>query len=412
MNEILWEGSEPDMSFLEGFNCCRLLQLWILQQWDWPARRKFGDHPLKNLKHITKSYKVIFLNTIICGVIAVTFDILSHQIPIWLLGGLLFGALIGFCLNHLLKWLNVPEKRYIRGFLILLIFEALLVYYIVIPSFGAYYTVHPTRLPILVTPSEMGINYEEVYFLTEDNIQIKGWYIPSTNGATILGVHGLNGNRTHTMPYMKILVEHGYGMLLIDLRAHGESGGDVFAAAWDSDQDVLAGLDYLKGRSDIDMERIGALGLSAGAHAVLYAAAKTEDIKALYLDGTGIGRTADVLDPLLPELRPLFFGIPMNHFHHVMIKIFSGVPPAPALKNVAPLIDPRPVLFVAAGSDAFETAIASRLTDLAGANAEYWIIPDVQHLGGIFKYPEEYANRMVHFFNKNLIKSFPDSDLQ
>jgi pimeloyl-ACP methyl ester carboxylesterase len=364
---------------------------------------------LKSLRHIIKRYQVIFLNAIICGVIAVTFGALSHQIPIWMLGGLLFGGLTGFFLNQLLKWLNVPEKRRLRGFLILLIFEAMLVYYVLIPSYGAYFTVHPARLPILVMPNEMGINYEEVSFLTEDNIQINGWHIPSTNGATILGVHGLNGNRTHTMPYMQILVEHGYGMLTFDLRAHGESGGDVFAAAWDSDQDVLAALKYLKGRLDVDMERIGALGLSAGANAVLYAAAKTEEIKALYLDGTGIGRTADVLDPLLPELRPLFFGIPMNHFHHVMIEIFSGVDPAPPLKDIAPLIDPRPVLFVAAGSDAFETAIASRFSDLAGVNAECWIIPDVQHLGGIFKYREEYANRMVHFFNKNLIKPFPNS---
>jgi pimeloyl-ACP methyl ester carboxylesterase len=356
-----------------------------------------------------KKYQVIFLNAIICGVIALTFGILSHQIPIWVLVGIIFGGLIGFCLNQILKRLNVPEKRHVRGFLILLIFEALLVYYVLIPSYGAYYTVHPTRLPILVTPNEMGIHYEEVSFQTEDNIQIRGWHIPSTNGATILGVHGLNGNRTHTMPYMKILVEHGYGMLLFDLRAHGESDGEVFAAAWDSDQDVLAGLEYLKGRSDIDMERIGALGLSVGAHAVLYAASKTEDIKALYLDGTGIGRTADVLDPLLPELRPLFFGIPMNHFHHVMIEIFSGVNPTPPLKDIVPLIDPRPVLFVAAGSDAFETAIASRYSDLAGENAEYWILPDIQHLGGIFKYPEEYSNRMIDFFDKSLLQTSPDS---
>ena len=372
-------------------------------------RKKFGDHPLKTLRHIIKKYQVIFLNAIICGMIAVTFGALSRQIPIWLLGGLSFGSLIGFVLHQLLKWLNVSEKQHLRWFLILLIFEALLVYYVAIPSYGAYYTVHPTRLPILITPNEIGINYEEVSFRTQDNIQINGWYIPSINGATILGVHGLNGNRTHTMPYMQILVEHGYGMLLIDLRAHGESGGEVFAAAWDSDQDVLAGLEYLKGRLDIDMERIGALGLSAGAHAVLYAAAKTEDIKALYLDGTGIGRTEDVLDPLLPELRPLFFGIPMNHFHHVMIEILSGVPPAPPLKEIAPLINPRPVLFVAAGSDAFEIAMASRYSDLAGTNAQYWIIPDIQHLGGICKYPDEYADRMIDFFDRALLQTSLDS---
>jgi hypothetical protein len=56
--------------------------------------------------------------------------------------------------------------------------------------------------------------------------------------------------------------------------------------------------------------------------------------------------------------------------------------------------------------------IISQNSDLAGANAECWIIPDVQHLGGIFNYPEEYANRIIHFFNKNLVEPFPDSDPQ
>ena len=342
--------------------------------------------------------------------IAATFGVLSHQILLWTLSGLLIGGLLGSCLNCFLNSLNVPEKHNLRGFLVLLIFEALLVYYILIPSYGAYYTVHPTRLPIMVTPADMGIDYEGISFVTEDDIRIEGWYIPSSNGAAIIGVHGLNGNRTHTMPYIHTLVEHGYGMLLFDLRAHGESGGEVFAASWDSDQDILAGLKYLKSRVEIDAERIGAFGLSAGAHAVLYASAKTEDIKALFLDGTGIGRTEDVLDPLIPELRPLFFGIPMNHFHHVMIEVFSHIPAAPPIKEVIPLINPRPILFVAAGSDTFERAIASRYSELAGVNAECWIIPDVQHLGGIHTYPEEYANRMVQFFNQNLIKPSPGTD--
>jgi hypothetical protein len=92
-----------------------------------------------------------------------------------------------------------------------------------------------------------------------------------------------------------------------------------------------------------------------------------------------------------------------------MIEIFSGVNPTPPLKDIVPLIDPRPVLFVAAGSDAFETAIASRYSDLAGENAEYWILPDIQHLGGIFKYPEEYSNRMIDFFDKSLLQTSPDS---
>ena len=35
-------------------------------------------------------------------------------------------------------------------------------------------------------------------------------------------------------------------------------------------------------------------------------------------------------------------------------------------------------------------------------NAEFWLVKDANHVDGMLKYPDEYANRMEVFFNSNL----------
>ena len=75
---------------------------------------------------------------------------------------------------------------------------------------------------------------------TDDHLKLAAWYVPSHNRAAIIAVHGFNGNQTHTLIHTQALAEHGYGVLMLDMRAYGESGGELFAASWNSDRDVMA----------------------------------------------------------------------------------------------------------------------------------------------------------------------------
>jgi hypothetical protein len=81
---------------------------------------------------------------------------------------------------------------------------------------------------------------------------------------------------------------------------------------------------------------------------------------------------------------------------------FSGVKKGLSFKDVVPLIAPRPALFIAAGNDAIESDLARRYAEQMGESAQVWIIPDVDHLGGILAHPDEYAARMLTFFNEQL----------
>jgi pimeloyl-ACP methyl ester carboxylesterase len=236
---------------------------------------------------------------------------------------------------------------------------------------------------------------------TSDGVTLKGWYAPSRNGAAVIAVHGYYGNRSHVAYHAKALIDHGYGVLLFDLRAHGESGGDQFLM-WSTGRDVQAAADYLKTRSDVQPDRIGALGLSAGAHAVLYSAAAAPDLRALILDGTGGSTADDFLNPLIPDVQGLWFMTPAVWMDDRAMELFTGQAAPPPFKELVKRIVPRPMLFISAGQAEYETSLAQRYVENAGPTAEAWNLPDVGHVGGMLARPEEYTQKMLNFFDRTL----------
>ena len=92
---------------------------------------------------------------------------------------------------------------------------------------------------------------------------------------------GRSGPQKHT----RMLVEHGYGVLLFDRRGEGASEGDPNTFGWVGDRDLHAATDYLHSRPDVDPERIGAIGLSVGGEMLIHAAAHSDAFKAVVSEG-------------------------------------------------------------------------------------------------------------------------------
>src|SRR5512147_2166395 len=86
-----------------------------------------------------------------------------------------------------------------------------------------------------VTPASIGLAYEDVRFGARDGaVEIAGWYIPSDSGApVIVMVHGRDASRTaavkgNFLQEAKMLHDGGFGVLMIDLRGHGQSSDARF----------------------------------------------------------------------------------------------------------------------------------------------------------------------------------------
>ncbi|WP_130511824.1 serine aminopeptidase domain-containing protein [Krasilnikovia cinnamomea] len=65
----------------------------------------------------------------------------------------------------------------------------------------------------------------DVIMSTSDGARLSGWYVPVVNGAALVLRHGAGSTRTDTLPQAAVLARHGYGLLLVDARGHGHSGG-------------------------------------------------------------------------------------------------------------------------------------------------------------------------------------------
>jgi uncharacterized protein len=148
---------------------------------------------------------------------------------------------------------------------------------------------------------------EEVRFRSGD-IQLAGTLIRPNRGgrhAAIILVHGSGAeDREYILPYARFLIRHGVAVLGYDKRGVGGSGGDWKTASFqDLAGDVVAAFNYLKTRRDIDVSRIGLLGLSQAGWVMPLAAVAARDIAFLIsVSGAGISAADTTIDQARNEM--------------------------------------------------------------------------------------------------------------
>lgn len=288
-----------------------------------------------------------------------------------------------------------PRRRYLRrmgrglgGLLV--------AYLLVYPVSFAYVATHVSH-PEVAT-ADLGAPYEEVSFTTSDGLELAGWYVPSRNGSAVVAFPGRRGPQ----PHARMLVEHGYGVLLLDRRGEGASEGDPNLLGWGGHRDLEAAADFLAARADVDDARIGGLGLSVGGELLIEAAAGSDGLRAVVSEGAGIRSLAETLD--IPALGPriqltLLFGVVTP-----AVAVFSDTLPPPSLTDLVGEISPRPLFIIHADpGQGGEVELSKTYYQEADEPKEVWRVPGAGHTGGIDAAPEEYERRVVSFFDEALL---------
>jgi alpha-beta hydrolase superfamily lysophospholipase len=123
-----------------------------------------------------------------------------------------------------------------------------------------------------------------VHFAASDGVRIEADFLrPRGEKPALVLMHGLGASRREWDPFAAELARAGFGVLQVDGRGHGRSGGPRYTefrgtADWDAaGRDLLAAVDFLKSRG-IPARRVGLMGASIGANLSLRAAVSSPEV--------------------------------------------------------------------------------------------------------------------------------------
>lgn len=250
-----------------------------------------------------------------------------------------------------------------------------------------------------------GATKEDFVVITQDGITLRGWKVrpPRPNGNWILAFHGVSDNRTGVLGQAEFLLRHGYSVVMMDSRAHGESGGAMATYGWKERYDAVAVTDALFSQEKV--KHLGALGVSMGAAIALQSAAVEPRIEAVVAE-----------DPFA-DLREVSYDYAGLHFSPVLgmtlfrpATIFGlhalaragGFPPDDVSPIKAVAARPFAVLLICGTRDVtIPCRHAQKIYQAARAPKELWIVQGATHASALGHSPTEYEERVTSFLSKS-----------
>lgn len=157
---------------------------------------------------------------------------------------------------------------------------------------GERAVLHPGRWGDGPTPAARGWVYRDVSFKDPAGLTLRGWWIPGTNGRTLVMVHGWTSSRREPMDKAAYLHAAGYNILVFDLRGHGTSGGSYTTMGLKEPQDVRAAVTLAR---SLSRGPIALFGYSMGASTVLEEAASDPRVSAV-IEDSGFASLSDVMN--------------------------------------------------------------------------------------------------------------------
>ena len=263
---------------------------------------------------------------------------------------------------------------------------------VVLPTGIAIVATHRARSPVAAV--DLGRPYRDVWLTTSDGLRLHAWYVPSRNRAAVIAFPG----RSQPVPHARMLIRRGYGVLMLDRRGEGASGGDYNAFGWAGEPDLRAAITFLRRQPDVDPARIGGLGLSVGGELLLQTAAHTRALRAVVSEGAGQRSLAEHLDnPRIGRVQRWFSGMVTQT---AAVAVLSNSRPPRSLVDLVPRIAPRRVLLIEAVNGNPDEALNDVYA--RGRTIELWRVRAGGHTGALAAAPAEYEQRVAAFFDRTL----------
>ena len=255
---------------------------------------------------------------------------------------------------------------------------------------------------ITATPADLDLGYDSITLTTSDGVELAAWYLPGSNGAGVVVRHGAGSTRSDVLDRAAVLADAGYGVLLVDARGHGDSGGTAMDFGWYGDLDITAAVDFLAARPEIDDDRIGVVGFSMGGEEAIGAASADDRIRAVVAEGATARRATDKrwlsdaygwrgrIQEQLEQMQDV-----------VTDYLSEASPPTPLHEAVSSATETR-FLLITAGAVADERHAAAFIAHDARDRVAIWTVDDAGHTDGYDTAPDDWQRRVIGFLDETL----------
>jgi dipeptidyl aminopeptidase/acylaminoacyl peptidase len=283
------------------------------------------------------------------------------------------------------------------------------------PYWAAWRVMHPVLEEAMPTGADHPLDIElssdatpeYVVFQGQNGKEVSGWFVPGGDSSAkpwpcILLLYGYGGYKEQMVYYASMLHDAGFACFMFDMQGSGLLRGLPVTMGYRERWDTLSALAYISSRSDVDSERIGALGVSMGAATALMAAELAPQIKAVVSDSA----YADLNDMVQPGLRT-FVGSPATFFAPLIMRWAEqmvGMKTGDVHPEVsAARLGARPLFVIHGANDQLtDPRSAPRIYAAASGPKELWVVPDCGHARAPEVAHEEYKRRVNGFFTEAL----------
>lgn len=246
--------------------------------------------------------------------------------------------------------------------------------------------------------------WQRVRVPSEDGTELAGTYIETVKGGkkAVILLHGLYQNRSMCIPYISMYQQMGYNVLLVDLRGHGESGGERTDWGIHDVDDMNAWVDFLRSKNP-SME-IGLHGISLGAAmALIYSGSDEGRQMKFYVSDSSYGNLMELgKDKVLTYTGDdrLVLGMEIiNPFLQAAMflhtgKLLSDIDPADRVEKMT-----SPVLFLHGGSDRLIPSFVAEelLGNSSSTKKELYIFQGASHTMEMAANGEAYRENVQRF---------------
>jgi pimeloyl-ACP methyl ester carboxylesterase len=259
----------------------------------------------------------------------------------------------------------------------------------------------PSRKSPEATPASVGLGYREVEFLSTDGVRLSAWWVPAEGSslATVLvpgwGGYKFGENLLQTLP---VYHDAGYSVLLMDLRAQGESDGTRRTFGYREVRDVRGALAWLQGQG-YALEQVVLHGWSMGGATALRAAPGTG--VAAVVEEAGYADLPILLKGEIPEF--VRFGRPLRPAILLAGRLFPDFDPWDVVpkKDAAELsVEGVPLFIIHSIEDDIVPYEQASILAAAYPEARVWKLEGYGHVEA-YEHPE-YAQRLRAFLDASL----------